>query len=208
MEIYFVRHGQTGGNKAKRHQSEASHLTPLGREQAKRAAQKIKELQPTQVWVSNRVRAIETAQAIAEAAELTPQVNAVFTELCRPDKLYGYHHKSFQSIWYIYLWYRGKAGKDSCSGEGESYDHFFKRVKKAQRFLEAQPENSRLAVVSHSIFINFFVAHLHGDEPMSLVRALLIFTKILRIRNGSVTRLRCESTPDQGFRWEVLSYSE
>jgi broad specificity phosphatase PhoE len=208
MEIYLVRHGQTGGNEAKRHQSEESHLTPLGKRQAKRAAQKIKDLQPTQVFVSNRVRAIETAQAIAEATDLTPQVHAVFTELCRPDRLYGYHHKSLQSIWYIHLWYRGKVGKNGCSDEGESYDHFFKRVKEAQRFLESQPADSRIAVVSHSIFINFFVAHLHSDEPMGLIRALLIFTKVLRIRNGSVTRLRCEAASDNRFEWKLLAYSE
>jgi len=208
MEIYLVRHGQTGGNEAKRHQSEESHLTPLGKQQAKQAAQKIQDLQPTQLFVSNRVRAIQTAQAIAEATDLMPQVNEVFTELCRPDKLYGHHHKSLKSIWYVYLWYRGKVGEASCSDEGESYDHFFQRVKKAQRFLESQPADSRIAVVSHSIFINFFVAHLHDDKPMSLVRAFLIFTKILRIRNGSVTRLQYQATSDRRFQWKVLAFGE
>jgi len=208
MEIYFVRHGQTGGNEAKRHQSEDSHLTPLGKKQAKRVAEKIKPLQPTQVLVSDRVRAIETAQAIAQATDLIPQVDEMFTELCRPKRLYGFHHKSLQSIWYIYLWYRGKVGEEGCSTEGESYNHFFNRIKKAQRFLESQPADSRIVVVSHSIFINFFVAHLQSDTPMSFIRALLIFTKILRIRNGSITRLQFEDTPDQRFQWQILSFGE
>lgn len=208
MEIYLVRHGQTGGNEAKRHQSEESHLTPLGKRQAKRAAEKIKELHPTQVLVSNRVRAIETAQIIAQATDLTTQVNEVFRELCRPEKIYGYHHKSLQSIWYIYRWYRGQVGGDSCSQQGESYDHFFKRVKGAQRFLESQPADSRVVVVSHSVFINFLVAHLQEDKPMSLFRAVLILTKILRIRNGSVTRLQYLATPDHRFEWKVGVYNE
>jgi broad specificity phosphatase PhoE len=208
MEIYLVRHGQTGGNEAQRHQSEESHLTPLGQQQATRAAQKIKELHPTQVLVSNRVRAIETAQAIAEATDLTPQVNAMFTELCRPERIYGYHHSSLQSIWYVYQWYRGKVGEESCSDEGESYHHFFKRVKAAQRLLESQPADSRIVVVSHSIFISFLVAHLHDEKPMSLIRALLIFTKILRIRNGSVTRLQYLPTPDHRLEWKVVAYNE
>jgi broad specificity phosphatase PhoE len=208
MEIYLVRHGQTGGNEAKRHQSEESHLTPLGKQQAKRAAQKIKQLHPTQVMVSNRVRAIETAQAIAQATDLTPQVHAVFTELCRPERIYGYHHSSLQSIWYIYQWYQGKVGEESCSREGESYNHFFKRVKEAQLLLESQPADSRIVVVSHSIFINFLVAHLHDKKPMGLIRALLIFTKILRIENGSVTRLQYQATPERRFQWKVLAFGE
>lgn len=208
MEIYLVRHGQTGGNEAQRHQSEESHLTPLGKQQAKRAAQKIAELHPTQLLVSNRVRAIETAQAIAEATDLTPQVHEVFTELCRPDRIYGHHHKSLESILYVYLWYRRKVGEEGCSPEGESYDHFFERVKEAQQFLEAQPMDAKIAIVSHSIFINFFVAHLNNKKPMGLIRALLIFTKILRIKNGSVTRLQYTATADGRSRWKVLTYNE
>jgi broad specificity phosphatase PhoE len=206
MEIYLVRHGQTGGNEAKRHQSEESHLTPLGKQQALRAAEKVATQNPTHLFVSNRVRAIETAQAVAKATDLVPVVNEVFTELCRPDRLYGYHHKSIQSIWYIFLWYRGKVGDDSCSKEGESYTHFYSRVKKAQLLLESLPDDARVAVVSHSIFINFFVAHINSDKPMSFVKAFLIFTKILRIRNGSVTRLAYArgNTP----AWKILSYSE
>jgi broad specificity phosphatase PhoE len=154
------------------------------------------------------VRAIETAHAIAEATDVTPQVNAVFTELCRPERIYGYHHNSVQSIWYVYQWYRGKVGEESCSDKGESYHHFFKRVKEAQRLLESQPADSRIVVVSHSIFINFLVAHLRDEKPMSLIRALLIFTKILRIRNGSVTRLQYLATPDHRFKWKVVAYNE
>jgi broad specificity phosphatase PhoE len=99
-------------------------------------------------------------------------------------------------------------GEESCSDKGESYHHFFKRVKEAQRLLESQPADSRIVVVSHSIFINFLVAHLHDEKPMSLIRALLIFTKILRIRNGSVTRLQYLATPDHRFKWKVVAYNE
>jgi broad specificity phosphatase PhoE len=35
MKIYFVRHGQTGGNVAHRHQTEHTPLTDVGHEQAR-----------------------------------------------------------------------------------------------------------------------------------------------------------------------------
>lgn len=206
MDIYFVRHGQTSGNAAKRHQSEDSALTPLGISQAKNTAEKIARYNPTHIMVSDRVRAIETAQFMAQRTDLIPSVSYLFSELCRPADLYGYHHRSFDSIKYIYAWYRGRAGENACSDRGESYAHFFSRVKAAQLELESLPENARVIVVSHSIFINFFVAHLNNKTPMSFIRAFLIFTKILRIRNGSITRLeyKQENTP----QWKVLSYGE
>jgi|AntRauTorcE11897_2_1112592.scaffolds.fasta_scaffold13863_2 broad specificity phosphatase PhoE len=208
MEIYLVRHGQTGGNIAKRHQSEETHLTPLGKQQASQAAEKIASLHPTHLLVSDRVRAIETAQEIAQTVDLMPQVNGIFTELCRPGTVYGYHHRSLKSIWYIYQWYRGKVGIDSCSNEGESYNHFFQRIKAAQRLLESQPADARVVVVSHSIFINFFVAHLHSDTPMNFIRAALIFTKILRIKNGSITTLQYDASADPRHQWRLISFGE
>ena len=207
MEVYFVRHGQTGGNEAQRHQAEESHLTPLGKQQAQYAAEQISPLQPTQVWVSDRVRAIETAQIIAEATGVTSNINPVFTELCRPGRIYGHHHKSLQSLWYIYQWYRGKVGEEGCSPAVESYDHFFRRVKEAQRFLESQPADARVVVVSHSIFINFFLAHLYNDKPLNSFRAALIFAKIFRIKNGCVIRLQYEAESGKGKMWRELTRS-
>jgi len=206
MEIYFVRHGQTGGNVAKRHQSEESHLTPLGKKQAQRAAAKIQKLQPTHILVSDRVRAIETAQFVAQTSDIIPSVSYLFSELCRPSTLYGFHHRSLSSIWYIYRWYLGQVGEESCSSKGESYQHFYNRVKSAQAMLETLPEDARVVVVSHSIFINFFVAHINSTKPMGFIRAFLIFTKILRIKNGSLTKLTF--TKDTATPWKVLSYSQ
>lgn len=206
MEIYFVRHGQTGGNEAKRHQSEESHLTSLGRSQAQQTAEKISAYKPTHIMTSDRVRAIQTAQFIAQTTDLIPSVSQLFSELCRPASLYGYHHRSLNSLKYIYRWYIGKAGEASCSAKGESYQHFFSRVKSAQAMLESLPEDARVVVVSHSIFINFFIAHLNSTAPMSFVKAFLIFTKILRIKNASITRLTYhkESAP----AWKLLARSE
>jgi len=206
MEVYFVRHGQTGGNLAKRHQSEESHLTPLGKKQAQTAAKRIAQLEPTHVMVSDRVRAIETAQYIAKQSDLIPSVSYLFSELCRPAALYGYHHRSRSSLWYIYQWYRGKAGENSCSKNGESYQHFFGRVKKAQAILETLPKDARVVVVSHSIFINFFVAHLNSTAPINFTRAFLIFTKILRIKNGSITHL--QFSVGQSPNWKVVTYGQ
>jgi broad specificity phosphatase PhoE len=206
MDIYLVRHGQTGGNEAKRHQSEESHLTPLGKEQARQTAVRIAQYEPTRIFVSNRVRALETGQAIALATDIIPSVDEMFTELCRPSDIYGYHHRSIKSIWYIIMWYRGKAGKERCSREGESMSHFHERIKSAQSLVESQPDDARVVIVSHSIFINFFVAHLNSDQKIGFIKSLLLFTKILKIKNGSITHL--SFSKDDTPAWKTISYGE
>jgi broad specificity phosphatase PhoE len=57
MEIYFVRHGQTDGNVAKRHQANTTRLTDLGRKQAETAALRVKEINPDFFISSSMVRA-------------------------------------------------------------------------------------------------------------------------------------------------------
>lgn len=208
MDVYFIRHGQTSGNEARRHQSEDSRLTARGRAQASAAANAIAAHRPTHLIVSSRVRAVETGQAVAHVTGLTPEVSELPAELCRPERLYGYHHKSFESISYVYRWYRGRVGVESCSAKGESYRHFLWRIKEMQAYLESFPPDARIVVVSHSVFINFFVAHMNTLKPMPFWKAFLIFTKILRIKNGSITQVRFDATAQEGKRWQLVSYSQ
>ena len=83
MDIYFVRHGQTMGNLAKRHQAEHTPLSSLGREQASNAAKEVAQLNPTHLISSNLVRAIETARPIAETTNLDITIEQNFAELFR-----------------------------------------------------------------------------------------------------------------------------
>jgi broad specificity phosphatase PhoE len=208
MDIYFVRHGQTSGNEARRHQLETSRLTARGRAQASAAAHAIAAVRPTHLIVSSRVRAVETGQAIAHLTGLTPEVMELPAELCRPERLYGYHHHSLESITYVYRWYRGQVGVESCSEEGESYAHFLGRIKAMQAHLKTLPQDARVVVVSHSVFINFFIAHMNSLTPMPFWKAFLIFTKILRIKNGSITHVTYDPVAPAGKQWQLQAMSQ
>ena len=81
MDIYLVRHGQTTGNVAKRHQAEETPLSKLGEEQVVELAEKLAAESPTHIISSNLVRAIETARLIAEKTGLEITVDKNFAEL-------------------------------------------------------------------------------------------------------------------------------
>ena len=208
MEVYFIRHGETGGNRARRHQAEETRLTPRGQEQATAAATAAAALAPTHLIVSNRVRAIETARAAANATGLTPDTNALFTELCRPAPMYGHKHRSPRSVSYLLRWWLGLVGSTDCGPAGESYAAFRDRLTKARAVLEQLPPDARVVVVSHSVFINFFIVHMCDPRPLSLWRAIHTFRHILTIKNGSITHLRFLPPVPNTCSWHLITRND
>lgn len=192
MEILLVRHGETAGNVAKRHQSEATRLTEKGREQIKQTAQLLKELAPTHLLSSSVLRAVESASYIGETLDMIPVTNAVFAELHRPQFLHGHFHKSVGSFWFYVRWYVGLTNPQKEGGE--TYKDLRDRVKAAQAVLAQYPADARLVVVSHSVFINFFIAHACQEKPLTPLQAVKRFIKVLTIKNGSITTVSYDST--------------
>lgn len=202
MEIYLVRHGQTGGNVAHRHQAEQTPLTKEGRAQAELVVEKIKELNPTHLITSNLVRAIETARVIGEACDLVPETTESFIELVRPNHIYGRHHGSIHSIWYYVRWYLGR-DTEHIDG-GESYLSLRKRIREAQSELASYPDDAKVVVVTHSVFINMFVAHLCREKPLLPLRALNIFTGMLKMPNTHITSIKFDGIDNlQSCSWSV-----
>jgi broad specificity phosphatase PhoE len=187
MEIYLVRHGETGGNVAKRHQSEATNLTPKGREQIKQTATLLKELQPTHLISSSVLRAVESSRYIGEVLDMIPETNPLFAELLRPTFLQGHFHKSIRSFLFYIRWYYGFTNRQKDGGE--TYADLRTRIKAAQAVLAQYPADARVVVVSHSVFINFFIAHMCQEKKMSHWQAFVRFSKVLSIKNGSITKV-------------------
>lgn len=196
MKVYLVRHGQTGGNVAKRHQAEHTPLTELGKEQARRVAEVIRLYQPTHIITSRYVRAIETARIIGDVCNLIPVTSPNFVELLRPENMYGHHHKSFRSIWFYLWWYLGQVG-GSTEEEGESYRTLRERFKKAREELASYPEDARIIVVSHTAFIGLFVAHLCRKRALNPFQAARTFYRILTMPNTCITPIYFDREPDE-----------
>jgi 2,3-bisphosphoglycerate-dependent phosphoglycerate mutase len=201
MEIYLVRHGQTDGNLAMRHQSQQTTLTPLGRQQIAEAAAKVKEFQPTHLLSSTLIRTLESARIIGDACDLIPDTNEAFRELDRPRFLQGHFLKSLGSMWFYSLWYFGLTNHEKHGGE--SYRALRERVEKAKEVLAGYPHDARVVVVSHSVFINFFVAHACQKHALLPWQAAYRFIKVLTIKNGSITKMTFDPTKRKGCAWHL-----
>jgi broad specificity phosphatase PhoE len=202
MEIFLVRHGETGGNIAHRHQSDATTLTPAGVLQIKAVSEHMSRLKPTHVLTSSLLRAVESARLIGSACDLIPETNSVFAEIDRPKKLHGHFHKSIGSLWFYFRWYFGLTHPQKEGGE--SYKALRDRIIAAQKVLETYPNDARIVVVTHSAFINFFLMHLCSKRRLPLVKTAWCFVKILTIPNGAVIKVNFDrSLPEHTCRWSI-----
>lgn len=187
MEIFLVRHGQTEGNVAHRHQSTATPLTALGKQQITETAARLQELAPTHLLTSSVLRAVESARIIGLTCDMVPETSGVFRELDRPLFLNGNFHKSLGSLWFYIKWYLGLTNHAKYGGE--SYKDLRARIAAAQAVLAQYPSDARVIVVSHSVFINFFLAHACDSRRIGPIIAARRFLNVLKIKNGSITRM-------------------
>ncbi len=198
MDVYFIRHGQTNGNLAFRHQHPDTPLNEQGAEQVKSVLQTISELNPTHIITSSQLRAVETARILSSASDVIPETSKDFEELIRPPRLVGVRLVGFTTFVYVVSWFFG-----GIHAGGESYAEFLERIKRARQHLESLPAEARVLVVSHAIFTNIFIEHLCLDKPMSFFQAVKSFYHIFRLRNASIVHLKYTKVENL-CGWQVL----
>lgn len=188
MDIYLVRHGQTNGNLASRHQHPNTPLNLEGEQGARRLAKQLAVFKPTHIITSYQRRALETAQIIAKELNLVPQDSELFAELRRPQYFIGERQTGWATLKYMALWYLGYA--PASHHDGETYKALRQRIKEAKALIAELPADARVVAISHSAFITFFIAHLNSDRPIGLFRACYLLIKMLRMRNTTYMYIR------------------
>ena len=184
MEVFFIRHGQTDGNVARRHQHSETSLNDTGKAQVEAIIPDVKTLKPTHFITSTHLRAVQTTRILAAACDIIPATSHNFEELARPDHLVGHRYIGFTTFIYVVMWFFGARIKD-----GEGYQAFLNRIIAARKELEALPNEARVVVVSHAVFVNIFLEHLCLDTKMSLWQAVSSFFKIFKLRNASIVHI-------------------
>jgi len=92
VKLLFVRHGETDWNRELRYQGHRETLlNARGIEQAKMAAEALKEFDPAALYTSNLKRAVQTARIIGEILNLSPKPEPGLREIdfgCWEGKTY------------------------------------------------------------------------------------------------------------------------
>lgn len=177
-ELYFIRHGQTAQNTAKRFQGHTdTDLNATGREQAQRVARRLAGSQIAAVYTSDLIRARRTAEPIAThlGLSLTTRVDlreidvGSATGMSKAD-LKQHHPELFAADWHSV----------NFPG-GESYDETGTRMDAAARDIAAAHPDQAVAIVSHGGAIRSAIASIVGFPITALAGLFVANTSITRI---------------------------
>ena len=213
MEIVLVRHAQPDWEPADLAVDDPG-LTPLGRDQARRAAVELEGLPFDHFYASPLRRVTETVVPIREQLGLEPQVVPWLREMALPS-LEGQTAEQVQTFFRtanarnLDSWWDGVPG-------GESYRHFYERVARgvesllcdnhdvsihtdgAHRLWRLAPEreHERILIAAHEDTNAALLSHLLGVEPVpwawvrfSTAWAGISVIKSLPVANGMVWAL-------------------
>jgi broad specificity phosphatase PhoE len=89
MKVYFVRHGESTGNKEGIHQTPETPLSDTGRGQASRVAKRLKNHKIDLIYSSTHKRAMETAEIISQTIDVPVEYWGDLTELRNPSEIHN-----------------------------------------------------------------------------------------------------------------------
>jgi probable phosphoglycerate mutase len=192
-ELVLVRHGETEMNRELRFQGQVDvALNATGREQARRLAARLAGEKADAVYVSDLLRARQTAEPIAGELALQPVADSGLREQAfgrvdgmRVDDIQREHPEAWQG------WLRFEP--DFAMPEGESTRAFHTRVMDAMRRLVAAHPRQTVVVVTHGGVL---------DMIYRTARSLgLAGPRQSEIPNAGLNRIRAREGAFEIVRW-------
>ncbi|SRR3712207_5937215 len=163
MKLYFVRHGETEWNTQRRFQGRKnSPLTVKGEEQAKKIAEKLKEIPFTTLYSSSLGRAKKTAQEIQKGRKISLEIMDEFIEISMGElegktkgdfsELYPEEYKKYVNADLTY---------DPAAFSGERFEEIRTRLKQGmKKLVEKHCEEDIVLIVSHGMTLQILFTEL------------------------------------------------
>ncbi len=156
MKVYFVRHGQTHGNTSGVHQDHSDELNEKGLDQARKVAERFKNIDIDVVLTSDYVRARVTAEEIAKATNKKAEVSELLRERKRPSALIGMRYDSETVLNAMKNMETQKHRLDYHHSDEENHTEALQRAHIFLKFLESRNEENIVAV-THAAFMRFIL---------------------------------------------------
>ncbi len=169
--VYLIRHGQTDYNQEGRWQGQMPiALNALGREQARRVANRLSCEPIVAVYPSDLPRAAETAEILAAGLGVPLSLDRRLREVCvgeweglLGDEVRARYPAEYQR------WITLREGRPG-GASGEEYGECQGRMVEAVDEIAGRHASRVIAVVSHGFAIKTFLAHCLGLPPAGMAR--------------------------------------
>ncbi|OGB66028.1 MAG: hypothetical protein A2Y94_14620 [Caldithrix sp. RBG_13_44_9] len=194
LEIYFIRHGESVGNKEERFRGRCDfELNENGLKQAEALRQELARVEFSAVYSSPLQRAFRTAQIMADSR--APVIEAAgFTNIALgawENQPKAYISQKYPELWQIWLTRPEKLVFDGL----ETLPMVQKRAYQALHELIARHPDGKIAVVSHRAVLKpLFAAMLGMSEPY-----------FWKIQLDTASYSLSEYRPERGFTFTVIN---
>ncbi len=201
MKIYFVRHGESKGNRARVHQSGTTELSDYGIKQAKRVAKRFKRISVDAIYSSDYSRAAKTAEAISFTLQKEIIHNPLLRELKRPSEIEGKHVLDTSIEHIKHLLKKNEEDSHWHFSDEENLFDFRERVRLFLQFIIQTPHRNIVAV-THGMFLRMALAIIMiGTEEHIRVYNKII--NALRLNNTGITVCAYEHGT-----WRIVSVND
>ena len=216
-QIYFIRHGESELNALNIRQGREGHLSAIGREQAKFAADRFKKIPIEIVIASEFTRAQETAGIIAETIKAPLQLTPLLNERRNPHEIIGRPSDEPEVAAILNRMDRSFHSNEQRISDEENFQDLKDRARALLRFLETRPEN-KILCVTHYIFLQCVAGYIELGEEFS-ANHLAKFNFLNPLGNAAITYCTYEEhkkrwpwqrevEPQANFGWTLVVWND
>ena len=163
--VYFVRHGQTEGNKTNAYQLATIPLSESGKDQAAFLAERFTRIQFDVLIASTMERAQETARAIGNKTGHKVISEGLFHEILRPSAVRGKAWADPEVIEIMNVVKTNWRNKEDKHSDEENFHDLKQRAIAALDYLISRPEET-IVVVTHGTILKMIIAAMMEGENL------------------------------------------
>jgi broad specificity phosphatase PhoE len=203
VKIYFVRHGESTGNKAGTHQIAETPLSGAGRRQVKRVAQRLKKFKIDLICSSSHTRTRQTAEIISKTIGTPIEYWDDLTELRNPSQIGGKPVNSTEALRIRKLIKENFTKENWKYSDEETFSELKNRVENVISHLLQKHAAKNIVCVSHATMIKAIIAKMIFGKDLT-AKIFLDIRYHLWSTNTGVTV--CEYSKDNG--WAVINWND
>ena len=201
--IYFVRHGESEGNKEKVYQSSSTLLSENGLQQAELIADRFNNIEVETIISSDYIRAKQTAKYISEVTGKDIIESQLFRERKRPSIQENQSKaileliaidKEIESNWEI---------TDYRYSDEENFTDLRQRAKECFEFLENMTEDN-IVVVTHKNFLHCLLWYCLFGFDVTPREAVIVKNNFI-LSNTGIVWMQYDET--EHF-WKIVTWND
>jgi len=203
MIIYFVRHGESEGNKKRLHQGPEVPLSEEGIKQGQVLAERLKKHKIDSIYSSPMIRAKQTAGIISDQLKIPVEFWENLKEIGNPSEIWG---KPAEDKGILEI--KKLARKKFLKGGGrysdeETFEELNKRAKGVLEHLLLHHREQNVLCVSHATMIKMIICKAIFGESLT-PEIFLQLREHLWLKNTGITV--CEYTDKWG--WTLVNWND